>query len=698
MKQNIKRSIVYLLLGAMLLGVMTSCVFATPNGEDRSSATTEDPNTDPAYLELKDLLREDLSEYQIVRSDTMDSEETKMVLSFRQTLVKKSGSDITVVTDFEPSYPRKDKEIVIGKTTLEGKHYTLPEASKNLAERTYAIDIVGTRVILSYADDVGLKDGLEFLVLAMVAGDATDLKNAFSDALRNNGIPRFEDFSLNNYFMDGMKLASESDLLCFGTAEAGRTVAVSLYEDEDFIRTSETTVDEDGNWKLNLKPNIAANAMVISVDGVRVQKYENISYRKSVLSSPANGIQVFLDGVEQKALVTEAGSQVIASLPDADATSMDVVVRCNGHRSVKILPTSAGIEGTSDGNEVRFTVDTFPIKLSVKFDGSDSKSVQLFLYPYDNTDVTALDSHVIYFAAGEYTVSTEMHLGNNQTLYLDDGAILHARISTENANNVKIMGKGIIDTYPFEVEVNMLTFKNCQNVTLKDFTLVGPRKWMVKMEDCDDVLVSTMNIMGTEMNSDGVDIVGCQNLTVEKCYLRNNDDCITVKSFGRDVKNIKIIGNVFFNDVYGNAMEIGYETRAESISDILFENNDVIQMLGGSVFSIHLGDRANVSNVTYRNIRVEAVRTKLVEFFIKETQYTQDAGRGSITNVTFENISVTSETFGSVTLNGYDDDHTISNVQFNNITHKGETIAATGVVFYTNQFISNVTWNNVAIN
>ena len=72
------------------------------------------------------------------------------MVSFRQTLRSEAGEEIRVATDFEYSYPRIDREIVIGKTTLEGKYYTLPETSKNLEKGAYAIDVIDSRVILSY--------------------------------------------------------------------------------------------------------------------------------------------------------------------------------------------------------------------------------------------------------------------------------------------------------------------------------------------------------------------------------------------------------------------------------------------------------------------------------------------------------------------------------------------------------------------
>jgi hypothetical protein len=657
-------------------------------------------------LELKALLRDKLSEYQIVRAESMKDSATKMVLSFRQSVNSASSSEISVVTDFEYAYPRRDKEIVIGKTSREGAQYTLPESSKNLDAGTYAIDVIGDRAILSYADENGLKEGLEFLLIAMVKGDALELKNVFSEKLFANGIIRYNDFSMNNFFADGMTLSAASDLLCFGEAKVGRTVSVSAYQGKTVLRTVETVADADGKWQLKLPPEMTANTLRFFADGVCVQKYENVTYKERTFKTPSGGMRVLINGVEQKALITKAGTQVIYTAPSPDVTSLEIVVRY-AHRTVKVYPTNEALHVTTNGQEVRFTVDSFPKKLSVEFNGSyNTESVQLFLYPYDDTDVTKLEN-VIYVAPGEYTQLTKLRLGNDQTLYLDHGAILHTWIEAENAKNVTITGKGVIDTYPFTAEDNMLSFTKCKNLTLKDFTLVGPRKWMVKLVNSADCTVSAMNIMGTEMNSDGVDIVGSKRVTVENCYLRNNDDCIAIKSFdgkasdGEDfdgkVEDINIIGNVFFNDKYGNAMEIGYETRTDTVTGVLFEDNDVIHILGGSVFSIHLGDRAEVSEITYRNNRVGDCYSKLIEFFIKETQYTKDDERGTISNVTFENISVTAPSFGRVILAGFDDDHQVSNVTFTNMTHNGTAVEWEDVKSEINTYVSKVTWNGVTV-
>lgn len=171
-----------------------------------------------------------------------------------------------------------------------------------------------------------------------------------------------------------------------------------------------------------------------------------------------------------------------------------------------------------------------------------------------------------------------------------------------------------------------------------------------------------------------VDIVGSRNVTVQNGFFRNNDDCIAIKSWGRDVQNVRICGNVFWNDLYGNGLEIGYETRCESISDIVFEDNDIIHVIQGATMSIHLGDRASVSNVRFRDIRVEDSDGLLVEMFIRETNYSQDAERGHIRDVTIEDIQIVGGQLGGIAITGYDAEHRVEEVSVSGITYLGESL------------------------
>lgn len=60
--------------------------------------------------------------------------------------------------------------------------------------------------------------------------------------------------------------------------------------------------------------------------------------------------------------------------------------------------------------------------------------------------------------------------------------------------------------------------------------------------------------------------------------------------------------------VWGNNLEIGFELRSDTVSNIVFKDIDVIHCEGGAVFSIHNTDFAVVDQVVLEDIRIEDAR------------------------------------------------------------------------------------------
>lgn len=142
-----------------------------------------------------------------------------------------------------------------------------------------------------------------------------------------------------------------------------------------------------------------------------------------------------------------------------------------------------------------------------------------------------------------------------------------------------------------------------------------------------------------------------------------------------NVKNVTVQNSVLWNGIWGNGLEIGFETRAESISDIVFRDNDLIHVEGGEgTFTIHNGDRAAVSNVLYENIRVEDSVGYLIDFKILESRYTKDTERGRIENIRFNNIDVVGDVVPTSIMQGFDNRHNIDGVTVSNFRIQGATI------------------------
>jgi hypothetical protein len=126
-------------------------------------------------------------------------------------------------------------------------------------------------------------------------------------------------------------------------------------------------------------------------------------------------------------------------------------------------------------------------------------------------------------------------------------------------------------------------------------------------------------------------------------------------------------------------LEIGYETRCDEISNIVFENCDVIRSefegyQSGGTFTIHNGDRAHIRNVRYENIRVEDSREKLIDIKVQFSQYSRDEERGQVSDIVFNNIQVVDGPFPVSIIRGYDADHMIRDITIKDMVVHGEEI------------------------
>jgi hypothetical protein len=235
-----------------------------------------------------------------------------------------------------------------------------------------------------------------------------------------------------------------------------------------------------------------------------------------------------------------------------------------------------------------------------------------------------------------------------------------------------------------------ILLEGCSRAVVEDIVVIEPSAWMVVLGACQDVLVRNIKELGEPAGSDGIDIVGSRQIRVENCICRSGDDCVVIKSldlrphdpdaaldYSLDVHDIQISGCALLSNRGGQTMEIGHELRTASVSDIRFLDIDVLGVHQfGAPFGIHNADRATVSDVIYENIRVEHHYDKLVDFRIIKSRWSRDSERGSIRNITLNNIDVAISVYNPgytcSLIGGYDAQHGIEHIQFNNFRLNGK--------------------------
>ena len=149
------------------------------------------------------------------------------------------------------------------------------------------------------------------------------------------------------------------------------------------------------------------------------------------------------------------------------------------------------------------------------------------------------DPNVLYYGPGQHDAGM-IYLQSNQTLFLDAGAVVYACVRAKDAENIKILGRGILDnshnkeTILFEAneDNNHSAIKNakrlhtiqleyCTNVEIDGITIRDSLVYNIRPLACRNFTVRNMKAIGCwRYNSDGIDMHNCQQVLIDHCFLR----------------------------------------------------------------------------------------------------------------------------------------------------------------------------------
>lgn len=423
--------------------------------------------------------------------------------------------------------------------------------------------------------------------------------------------------------------------------------------------------------------------------------------------------------------------------------------------SVKIRPKRLGITPDVTDGVIRFTLDK-PAYFTVEPYGRHN-ALHIFADPMVDYGVDIHDENVLYFGKGFHEVGN-IKLQSNQTLFLDEGAVVYACVEAMDAENIRILGRGILDNshnkevilYEANAVANNSAITNairkhtiqleyCTNVLIDGITIRDSLVYNIRPVGCKDFTVKNVKIIGNwRYNSDGIDMHNCINVLLENCFLRTFDDAICVKGFdcyyegdveaavkaamyrngkAYDVfKNVHVTGCTIWND-WGWSLEIGAETRAEEICNILFENCDIIHSSGCALDSGNI-DYADVHDLVYRDIYVDfddeipcchiqlsdddkyeyhqpqlALHPILLSSYVGYHHEYSAGGtrRGYNRDIVFENIHVTGDLPLIAKFQGYNEEHQSKNITIRNIYLNGMKVEDPAQLkIDCNEFTSNI--------
>lgn len=438
---------------------------------------------------------------------------------------------------------------------------------------------------------------------------------------------------------------------------------------------------------------------------------------------------------------------------------VDIVVKSltRDVKWVDVRPLSAGIRPTiKNDSSINFRISKTG-QYSIELNGIFKIPLFIFADAPEIDKPDRADKNVLYFEAGKIHYPGTIDLGDNQQIYIEGGAIVVGCVRADNVSHIKISGHGILDgsfSRHFmdscarvnhtngnrdvaikSVIVNgLISISECDDVKIEGITIYNSKTWDVVPVLCNNVNIRNIKIVSDNGGDDGIDVVSTKNVIIANSFIRTKDDCIAIKSFAvpkppagispdlqvrteqlsfgqpatgpfNGVYSVTVKNCVFWNALWGNGIEIGFELSGD-VTNVQFTDNDIIHVEGGAAFSIHNARRGTVSNILVDDLRVEYADQKLFDLAIFRSVYSEDGTRdeedikrlylngvwdnvlrvteeekeshekfrGHIRNITLKNIIVSDGPFPFSVFYGSDKNHLIENITIENLTIHGRNI------------------------
>jgi len=366
---------------------------------------------------------------------------------------------------------------------------------------------------------------------------------------------------------------------------------------------------------------------------------------------------------------------------------VEIMVRKNNEnfRSAQIRPAALNLKPEIVNNVITFSL-TQPSKISVEFDGDKLHNLHLFANALETYKPNPNDPDVIYFGPGVHSPPDApgdvYHIPSGKTVYIAGGAVVKAKLVVDKAQNVKILGRGILLQPERGIEI---TYSN--NITIDGIIVVNPQHYTVYGGQSNNLIIRNLKSFSANPWSDGIDLMSCSDVVIDDIFMRNSDDCIAIYThrwnFFGNARNYKITNAVLWADV-AHPTNIGVHgnttTSGDTIENVLFRNIDILEQDEDDpdyqgTMALSVGDLNLVRNIRYEDIRVadfqEGQLLSLRVFYNKK--YNTGPGR-RIENIYFKNINYKGNNDAISVINGLDKDHLVKGVTFENLRINGKKV------------------------
>lgn len=251
---------------------------------------------------------------------------------------------------------------------------------------------------------------------------------------------------------------------------------------------------------------------------------------------------------------------------------------------------------------------------------------------------------VVQIPRGQF-VTGSLYLKTGVTLHIDSGAVLlgslnpldyvkdpvcrwTALLFAIGQHHIGLSGTGTIDCRGWQVANNtvdlihlgliqdplkydrpnegnrpeIIHFRQCHNVTVRDITLRNPASWCQQYDQCENLLIEGITVDAKcYWNNDGLDIVDCRNVVVRNCNIDAADDAYCFKSHSTQGISENVLVENCIGRSSANGIKFGTVTRG-TFRHFRFRNI-LIHDTYRSALTIASVDGAIIEDVTVDSLR-----------------------------------------------------------------------------------------------
>lgn len=302
----------------------------------------------------------------------------------------------------------------------------------------------------------------------------------------------------------------------------------------------------------------------------------------------------------------------------------------------------------------------------------------------DSSPKLRSNQNTFYFGPGVYDLGiTPLTVASGQTVYLASGAYVKGFIDVAfNATNVSIRGRGILsgENLPKAHCIGTKTGcpymilgrgPNLRNISIEGLTLIQAPYHNLILRNGGSNTINNVKILGWLGNNDGIQAsVGPQDTgsVIENSFIKTGDDAILLSGSNLTVKNC-----VVWHLRNAAVFQMGSRVAGD-LKNITVRNSDVIRSeyawpgQSTAIFAANHGGSGTLSNYTFDDIRIENSSWQLFQIMVIPSNF--QAGNttlGSISHLSFNNIQVAEAQKFPPVFRGYNLNHQVSNVTFNNV-------------------------------